>query len=138
MKVLFVCVGNVARSQFAEEYFRDFSEGEHEVSSAGTYAGMYRGKSLRVYARKSVECMKEEGYDIANKVPRQLEEGMIDEADRVIVMAEKYFWPDYLREASRVEVWEVEDPGSREYEAYVEAREIIKERVSDLIKRLED
>ena len=45
MKVLFVCVANVGRSQMAEAFFNRISA--HEATSAGSQVGDKEGQNLR-------------------------------------------------------------------------------------------
>lgn len=65
-KILFVCYGNVGRSQMAEAYYNHFTKST-KVISAGTdptTSARYSKPSLEI-----IKVMKEEGIDISkNKV----------------------------------------------------------------------
>jgi protein-tyrosine-phosphatase len=94
MKVLFVCVANVGRSQMAEAFFNRLST--HHASSAGTQVGDREGQTLADRARESeasstsgnmLKIMKdEEELDLRQKVRKQLTPEMVKEADKVIVI----------------------------------------------------
>lgn len=135
MKVLFVCQGNVVRSQIAEAIFNRLYNGE-EARGAGTEAGKYLGRRLGTYAFHTVKCMREIGFDISERTARQITLEMVSEADRIIVMALRETWPDYLARSDKVEVWDVEDPAAGTYEAHVKARDDVKRRVEELVQGL--
>ena len=56
MKVLFVCVGNVSRSQIAEAFFGSISR--HESESAGTGVGKNDGGALIETAERVIDLMR--------------------------------------------------------------------------------
>ena len=109
MKVLFVCRYNVGRSQVARAFFDRLSR--HESDSAGTRADEAIAR-LKLASRMlkhagnqvSVAYMKAQGIDISENVRKQLTLELMDEADQVIVMAEKNTWPDYLSSSEKTVV----------------------------------
>lgn len=58
-------------------------------------------------------------------------------ADKIIVMAEKETWPDYLKKSDKVIFWEIEDMCGQSLDKFRQARNQIKSRVEDLIKEIE-
>lgn len=134
-KILFVCQGNVVRSQIAETFFNNFYDGEILAISAGTEAAMYGCKKLGEFASYSVKCMKEIGFDIKDKIPKQLMPELIEISDKVIVMAERHTWPQYLVDCEK-EVWDIKNPETNIYEEYVKARDLIKKNVEKLITKI--
>ena len=57
-----------------------------------------------------LELMNEEGLDISSEQRNQLTPELVDAADKVIMMAQRDSWPDYLVEGGKVVFWEISDP----------------------------
>ena len=119
MNVLFVCAGNVARSQVAEALFN--RDSGHRASSAGTLVTELKaeGQTLREHADDAdappqagfvIALMAERGIDVSGCTRKQLTQGMVDEADQVVVMAAEKTWPGFLRTSGKVRYWEIKDP----------------------------
>jgi arsenate reductase (thioredoxin) len=143
MKVLFICRGNVARSQFGEIFLNKLTEGKHTAISAGTVVANKEGNSKDGQKFKDlsgaepvVEVMKEVGIDILEKARYQLTPTMVDEADKIIVMAEKESIPDYLSKSDKVVTWNVEDPKGKSLEFTRNIRDQVLSLVVDLVKKL--
>ena len=88
MKILFVCRGNVGRSQMAEVIFNKYSK--HKSSSAGTLILGNKSQKLKdiPLTEPVIKFMKKEGIDISEKEIKQLNQEMCNEFDKIIVMAE--------------------------------------------------
>ena len=107
MKVLFVCYANVGRSQVAQAYFTTLSQ--HASDSAGiavneliVQRNLPSRKLKDVLDQRSVGYIgREFGVDVSERERQQLVPAMLDEADRVIVIAEKERWPGYLQEGGK-------------------------------------
>lgn len=84
--VLFVCLGNVCRSPFAERLALGEVEGRKRVSSAGHYPVSGRGSPELARA-----AARELGVDLASHRSRVLSRSMIEEADGVFVFDEENF-----------------------------------------------
>ena len=142
MKVLFVCHGNVGRSQVAQVYFDQLSR--HDSSCAGTAVdeaiARMNSSSRKIKdasSRRSAEYIQKEfGVDIAERERLQLKPEMIEEADRVIVIDEKENWPDYLQEGGKVEFWEIGEPLGRDDAFALEVFGQVRQRVEELAKEL--
>ncbi len=142
MKVLFVCHGNVGRSQVAQVYFDQLSR--HESSCAGTAVdetiarrNISSRKIKDAFSQRSVEYIQKEfGVDISERERCQLNPEMIDEADRVIVINEKEDWPDYLAEGGNVVFWDIPDtPGLADTVAH-EIWGQVRQRVEALVREI--
>ncbi len=139
MKILFVCRGNVGRSQIAELIFNRRSDTRHFASSAGTNVREKEGQSLEelgMGAQNVVETLKEVNINAANQKRTQLTEALMDEADMVITMAEKDRSPDYLLNNPEAIYWEVPDPKHQPAEVTREIRNTISDLVEKLINDL--
>ncbi len=78
--------------------------------------------------------MDNEGLDIRQRVQQPINQGMIDNYDLVIVMAEEKSIPDYVKNSVKYKFWQVEDPQSKGPEKTEEVKNIIKQKVQNLIR----
>jgi protein-tyrosine-phosphatase len=132
MNVLFVCKGNVGRSQMANAFFNKLSEKNKSVS-AGTVVGEKEGEALHEFV---IKCMAEEGFDLSKNKRKQLTPEMVKLADRIIVMAEKENLPDYLANSNKITFWKISDAKNMPYEAHIKTRNEIRTLVKRLIKEI--
>jgi arsenate reductase len=136
MKILFICRGNIARSQMAEAIFNNMMDGVLRSTSAGTLVGEDRDGYLlkdTAGAENVIESMNEIGIDVSNYMRTQLTPEMLDECDWAIVMAEPETIPDYLNKSDKAIIWEVEDPKGMDLEETSEIRDQIESLVDGLI-----
>ncbi len=132
MKVLFVCRGNIGRSQIAKEFCNAFSHGRIEADSCGTMVGENNGKLITDSFDKAVNdirSMKELGIDMSLNRRKQLNSKLLKDVDQIIVMAEKETWPQYLLNNAKVVYWEIANPIDCTYNKVCEIRDLIKEKV---------
>jgi len=138
MKVLFLCVANQERSQVARALFNELSS--HESEAAGTRADLIiertnpPSRMLKDAASNGVQYMKAQGVDISESLRKQLTEDMVRAADKVIVMAQRDTWPDYLAESGKVTIWDLPAPISLGAEAAWAVYDEIKRRVEELVQ----
>lgn len=132
-KVLFVCIGNSARSQMAEGYLKAIGGGRFKVRSAGT------NPASRV-SSNAVKVMNEVGIDISGASPKMLTSEMIKDADLVVTMGcgvEKlcpYFNPAVMKKSVD---WNLPDPKDQGIEFFREIRDRIKEKIDELIEEMD-
>jgi len=127
-KVLFICVHNAGRSQMAEAFFNQMSEGKALAISAGS-------KPAEQVNPAAVEAMREVGIDISQNKPKLLTPAMLEGVDRVITMG---CGEDLACPATWVESedWELEDPAGKPLERVRKIRDEIKNRVIELLAKL--
>ncbi|MGI6103570.1 MAG: low molecular weight phosphatase family protein [Patescibacteria group bacterium] len=135
MRVLFVCRANVGRSQMAMALYTLQRPGEAE--SAGTIVEE-PGQVLRDRPGNDAtfEAMREVGADISDNIRRPVTPELVSVVDRVIVLAERETWPEYLVDNPKVEAWEVQDPRGKDLATLRQIRDDLRDRVGDLIRRL--
>ena len=151
--ILFVCTGNVCRSPMAAGLFydklvREKAEQGVRIRSAGIWA--LEGQPASAYAR---QVMSERDLDIGAHRGRTLTQADVDEADLILVMAQRHAHiidRDYQRAAGKVhlltemasESYDIGDPygGSlAEYrETGAELEDLIERGYSSIMKLLGD
>ena len=134
MKVLFVCRGNVGRSQMAEALFEKLSE--MKSFSVGTKVNFEGQKIGEIeLAKLVVDSMRKHGLDVSGNIVKQLKPEMISKFDKIIVMAEPETIPDYLRDNKKVEFWEIEDPKGKDENFHRKTILQIEKKILELIKK---
>lgn len=123
MRLLFVDVGNAARSQVAEAHAQLLG---FYAESAGTFP------SLKVQA-EAVHSLQEVGIDISAWRPKPLDATRLHSFDRVIVMSDALPRP-WSREAN-VEHWNVLDPQGLGLDAYRVVRKDLERRLRAMARR---
>jgi protein-tyrosine-phosphatase len=143
VKVLFMCVGNINRSQIAEAIFNRLSKGDRAVSAG--LRPRQAGIMLRKEHHNPVEVMGELDYDLSKAKIKKVDERRARSADKVVLIFERKHLaevPSYIRNRPGVELWEVgaisDDIPYGEYCA-LERKRIrqIETHVKVLIKKLE-
>lgn len=131
MKYLFVCRANVGRSQAAMGLYNATHSEKSE--SAGTITHFQEvALKDREGAVNIVEAMKEIGIDISNNKPRQITPELLNDFDKIIVMAEPETIPHWLQNSSKTEIWTIQDAKDQDMETTRKIVEQIKSKVSAL------
>lgn len=129
MRLLFVCVENSCRSQLAEAFARIHGNGEIEVYSAGSRPS---GK----VNPKAIETMRELDYDLTQHDSKSLAEIPDVTFDFVATMGCGDECP-FVRAKQR-EDWLIPDPKDLPLEQFRETRNLIEQKVKDILLRLYD
>lgn len=140
MKILFVCRGNVGRSQIAETVFNQRASAKHHAFSAGTWVRdkdgvSMHGKKLNEFeaAKEVISSLHEIGIDASKNKRDQIDNEMVEEADLIVVMAEEHTIPEFLKNSPKVKYWEVEDPKGMSQEDTNKIRDQISVLVDGLL-----
>ncbi|MGB5594151.1 MAG: arsenate reductase, glutathione/glutaredoxin type [Crocosphaera sp.] len=129
-KVMFVCKRNSCRSQMAEGFAKTLGKGKIEVTSSGLEAS-------RVHPT-AIEVMEEIGINITEQTSNPLSDFNADNYDAVISLCgcgvnlpQEWVIRDIFED------WELDDPDGQPLATFHRVRDEIKEKVEDLIKKLD-
>jgi protein-tyrosine-phosphatase len=131
-KILFVCSGNVGRSQMAEAFYNHYTKSKN-ASSAGISRStprLYPNLPLEIF-----QVMKEEGIDVSEQMAKTLTKGMVDNADRIFVMCEREICPDFLLNSRKTAFWQIEDPHKMGMGDIRKVRDEVKSKVISIIQK---
>jgi arsenate reductase len=133
MKILFVCRGNVSRSQIAEAYYNYFTK-----SNGASSAGVLDFTPLKYPhpAEEVVQVMKEDGIDILEQIVKVITEEMVNDADKIFIICKKEECPEFLLNSNKTTFWDIDDPYNTSLGDHRRIRDEIKEHVKQLIKEL--
>lgn len=130
-KILFVCQANIGRSQMAEAFYNQMTNSNSATSAAcEDFREKYGGK----ITKEIVETMSEVGLDLSQNKMKLLTPKMIENSDKVIVLCDKKYCPEFLFEAGdKVVIKTIEDPHAKDSQTVSKIRDQIKKIVKDLV-----
>lgn len=130
--MLFICDGNVARSQEAELYFNMFKKVDSDIAtSAGV--NVIVGKPI---APAVLDVMAEVGISMDDCYRKQLSESSLKGVGIVVSFKSKEESPVYASERKDVRYWDVLDPRYENMDFHRKVRDDIKTRVTQLIDEI--
>jgi len=124
MKVLFLCRMNKFRSPIAEALFNQ-TYPKHTATSAGSE----EADEGDLLPGRTVEALKEECIDVSSQKSKIVTKEMVEDADKVIVLCEKKYCPDFVLESNKVEHWFVHDPEFSGIPSLDETKNSLKEKI---------
>jgi len=127
VKVAFVCVHNSCRSQMAEGWAKHLGSDLLEAYSAGT-------ENYPEVKPLAVAVMEEAGVDMSEHHPKLLTD-IPEELDLLITMGCNVVCPFVPNKHS--EDWGLDDPSGGPIEDFRVTRDLIKQKVEQLIKRIQ-
>lgn len=125
-KVAFVCVHNSCRSQMAEGWAKHLGSDVLEAYSAGT-------ENYPEVKPLAVQVMEEAGVSMAGHKPKLITD-IPEELDILITMGCNVICPFIPN--SHEEDWGLDDPSGGPIEGYRETRDLIRQKVEELIARV--
>lgn len=128
-KVMFVCKRNSCRSQMAEGFARQLGTGKISVTSSGLEASRVHPTAIQV--------MDEINIDISDQTSNPLTDFNPEEYDAVISLCGcGVNLPEAWVMRELFEDWQLDDPDGQPIETFHRVRDEIKERVEQLIVKL--
>jgi arsenate reductase len=132
-KVLFLCMGNSARSQIAEGLMKSMGGEQWEVKSAGILPSYVHPLAIRV--------MDEIGIDISKQTSKSQDQFLQEEFDYVITLCDHaaIACPNFPGQGNRLH-WPIEDPAmaigtmDERVTAFRSARDEIRTRIEGFLK----
>jgi protein-tyrosine-phosphatase len=127
-KLLFVCVENANRSQMSQAFAKIHGRDNVEAYSAGS-------KPSGVVNTKAIAAMKELGYDLSTHDSKSLDEvKAFAPFDAVVTMGCGDACP--WMPAKQFIDWQIPDPKHMEPQQFNEVRDLISQKVKELIESL--
>jgi len=127
-KVAFICVHNSCRSQMAEGWAKKLGSDVLEAYSAGT-------QNYPEVKPLAVQVMEAAGIDMSAHYPKLLSD-IPAEVDILITMGCNVECP--FVPSSHREDWGLSDPSGGPVEGYEETRDLIREKILELLQRVKN
>ena len=125
-RVMFLCLGNVCRSQMAEGFARQLGQDVFDSVSAGLAPGM-------MVDPVTIKLMREKGIDIEGHFPKEIKLAAHRGVDLVINMSG---YPAPEMPGVAVREWKVEDPHMKAEKLHRQVRDQIEALVMELVMEL--
>lgn len=129
-KVLFICAGNVARSQMAEAYYNFFTNSS-DAKSAGLQ--IHSPIKYKYPIQFVIDVMTEDGIDVSDQKVKYVTKEMVDNAEYIYILAPEEPGPNYLKNCPKVKLLPITDPFDGSKENFRNIRDEIKEEIKKLI-----
>lgn len=127
-KILFVCIENSNRSQMSQAFAKILGGSAVEAYSAGS-------KPSGIVNPKAIAAMKELDYDLSMHDSKSLDEvKQYAPFDAVVTMGCGDACP--WMPAKQFIDWQIPDPKNMEHDEFNEIRDLIKEKVKNLLQEL--
>ena len=126
--VLFVCVKNGGKSQMAAALMRHAAGDSVEVTSAGTKPGGALNQA-------SAESVAEIGASMEGESPKQLTDGMLRAADRVVIIGTEAQVEPADGQTAPIEVWDTDEPSERGFEG-AERMRLVRDDIDARVRAL--
>jgi arsenate reductase len=130
MTILFVCNGNVARSQEAQVFFNSCHPSDGSIAVSGGI-NVELGKPIDPLV---IEVMDEIGYDMSTAKRKSVDEAMAHAADIIISFKPANELPDFIKGHNNVVYWPIADPKQQPIEFHRKVRDEIRRRVTSFVK----
>ena len=131
VNALFICNGNVARSQEASIFFNDLTGPSHQSSSAGVNANKLGGMDPPVEY-----VLAELGYLMTESYRKGIAQEQVASSDIIVSFKPPEELPELVRQHPNVRYWEVADPKGQSLEFHRGVRDQILMLTTGLISEL--
>lgn len=137
-KVVFICNGNILRSQIAKAVYNKLAKDGSIAYSYGTRVEAKGKQGVLISSAKGMNVtineLLKQGIDISNEQCDQLKEEYLKNVDKIVVMADKEYIPLWLNNY-KYEYWEIINPDYFDSKIANDVIESIKEKVLKLITK---
>lgn len=137
MKVIFICRGNMFRSQIATAIFNSLVNDGSSAEGYGTAAKQEEreGRLLSSYPELTLELsfMKEKGLDLSEKYCRQVTPESLVGATKIILMSEPEYTPTWISDYP-YEFWNVGNPTSLSLPIVENTYNLLYEKILKLLE----
>ena len=130
MKILFICQGNVGRSQMAEAFYNHLTKSKNAIS-----AGISK-TTPKVYGNLPKEIrdlMMEEGIDVSKNKVETVTKDILKNAEKIFILRTNEQFPKHILNSKKAVTWRIEDPYEMSLDGIRRIRDQIKERVLGII-----
>jgi arsenate reductase (thioredoxin) len=130
---------NAARSQMAEAFFRKYAPHDYESLSAGTRpSGQINPVAIQVMKEIGIDIVSSSSSNSSKQKPKEITEDMIRNSEKIINMGcmDKAACPTLFLHNNVIIDWNIEDPKGKPIEKVREIRDIIQQRVKELVSNL--
>ena len=130
MSILFICDGNIGRSQIAQAYY-NFLTNSKDATSAGvdiTSPSRYDHPTKEI-----ITVMNEEKIDLSKNKVKTVNKDMVNLADNIYILCKKNKCPEFLLESKKITCWNIKDPFNEDINETRKVRDIIKEKVKEIL-----
>lgn len=136
VRVAFICVQNAGRSQMSTA----FAERELERQDLDDVVEILTGGTHPAEAVHDVvvEVMREEGFDLSNRTPREISTDELKSCDYIATMGCSTLDIGEVGEDVDVRDWTLEDPDGQDLDRVRANRDEIEQRVISLFNEVSD
>lgn len=129
-KILFVCLGNVGRSQMAEAFYNHFTN-----STDAWSAGIQKDTPLKYPhpTPKIIDAMGEYNIDVSQAKVKTVTQDIVDNSEKIIILCKKEECPNFLLTSENTIFWNIEDPFETSLDNTRKIRDQIKAKILTLI-----
>jgi len=128
MKILFLCKGNRYRSPIAAALFNQLYP-EHKAISAGTNIK----NENEHYPVETIQTLIKENIDVSKEKTKLVKEDIIKKMDKIIVLCNKEYCPNFIISSKKTEYWVVKDPERESIPDIEITKLIIKEKLMNFL-----
>lgn len=130
-KVLFICDGNVGRSQMAEGFYNKYKRENSAISAGIEDVGAKYNYVPRI---DIVLAMKEKGIDISGQRIKQVTKQMLSQVQTIVVLCNPKSLPSFIKESGiEIIARQVDDPSKSDNNGVLKVRDDIEKIVLSLL-----
>jgi len=137
-KVVFICNGNILRSQIAKAVYNKLVKDGSIAYSYGTRVEAKGRQGVLISSAKGMNVtineLSKQGIDISSEHCNELKEEYLKNVDKIVVMTDKEYIPLWLNNY-KYEYWEIIIPDYIDSKIANDVIESIKEKVLRLITK---